>query len=184
MQTTEKIYDADAYISEFTATVLSCEADKKGYRVLLDRTAFFPEEGGQKADKGTLDGLTVTDVQEEALLIYHYLTTPLAVGKLVQGKIDFEDRYRKMQNHTGEHIACGIIHALYGLDNVGFHLSNEDVTFDISGELNREQLNEVEDLANRAIYRNIPVMASYPTAEELKEMQYRAKLSLQTAYAS
>ena len=179
MQATKKLYDADAYIHEFTATVLACEKCGEVYRVLLDQTAFFPEEGGQKADKGTLDGITVQDVQERKHFIYHILPSPLSAGSVVQGRIDFTDRYRKMQNHTGEHIVCGIIHALYGFDNVGFHLNDEEVTFDISGELTRDQLNEIERLANEAVYRNIPITATYPSAEELSSIQYRAKLNLE-----
>ena len=180
MQPTEKLYDKDAYITEFTATVLSCEEYKGGYRAVLDKTAFFPEEGGQRADKGTLAGIPVTDVQIKGDVIYHSLPSPLPLGENVTGMLDFPDRYRKMQNHTGEHIACGIIHALYGFDNVGFHLNDEEVTFDISGELTREDLNRVEILANEAIYHNLPVFATYPTAEELSTMQYRAKLDLTT----
>lgn len=178
MQATKKLYDDDAYLCEFTATVLSCEETKKGYAVLLDQTAFFPEEGGQKADGGLLGDVAVTDVQLKDGLIYHYCAAPLAVGETVTGRIDFPERYRKMQNHTGEHIACGIIHTLFGFDNVGFHLSRDDVTFDVSGELNREDLNRVEDLANAAIYQNIPVKVFYPTSEERKSMTYRAKLDL------
>lgn len=178
MKPTKKLYDEDAYLTEFTATVLSCEECKQGYCVLLDQTAFFPEEGGQKADKGILSGIPVADVKIKEAFIYHYLPSPLDIGATVEGKIDFPDRYRKMQNHTGEHIVSGIIHALYGFDNVGFHLGDDDVTFDFSGELTREQLNHVEDLANQAIYRSIPITAYYPSAEGLKDLHYRAKLSI------
>ncbi len=178
MNPTKKLYDENAYLTEFTATVLSCEECKQGYRVLLDQTAFFPEEGGQKADKGSLAGIPVADVKIKGSFIYHHLPAPLDVGATVEGNIDFPDRYRKMQNHTGEHIVSGIIHALYGFDNVGFHLGDDDVTFDFSGELTREQLNHVEDLANQAIYRSIPITAYYPSAEELNSLNYRAKLDL------
>lgn len=178
MEPTEKLYDKDAYITEFTATVLSCEECKNGYRVLLDRTAFFPEEGGQKADKGTLDGVPVADVQIKGHAIYHFLPCSIPVGKEVCGVIDFPDRFRKMQNHTGEHILSGIIHALFGFDNVGFHLGDDDVTFDVSGELSREQLNQVETLANEAVYRCISVEACYPSPTDLAKMNYRAKLDL------
>ncbi len=179
MQETKKLYDDDAYLTDFTATVLACEAYKNGYCIVLDQTAFFPEEGGQKADKGTLGGIPVTDVQIKENVIFHYLSSPLTAGDTVDGIIDFPDRYRKMQNHTGEHIVSGIIHSLFAFDNVGFHLSDTEVTFDVSGELSREQLNLVENLANQAIYRCIPVFAYYPEAEDLKKMEYRAKLSLQ-----
>ncbi len=175
---TKKYYDTDAYATEFDAIVLSCEKTKKGYAVVLDGTLFFPEEGGQKADGGTINGITVTDVQIENETILHYTPEPFNIGDTVHGKIDFALRYHKMQNHTGEHIVCGLFHSLYGLDNVGFHLGSEDVTLDLSGELTREDLNRVEELANDVIYQNIEILAEYPSAEKLKLMNYRAKLDL------
>ncbi len=175
---TKKYYDNDAYATEFDATVLSCTEEKKGYRVVLDGTLFFPEEGGQKADTGTIDGIAVSDVRIKDGEIYHFLPSPLEVGQTVHGKIDFDARYHKMQNHTGEHIVCGFFHALYGLDNVGFHLGSEDVTLDLSGELTREDLDRVEELANEVIYKNIEVIAKYPSAEELASLDYRSKLEL------
>lgn len=175
---TVKYYDSDAYQTAFDATVLSCEAYKDGYAVTLDGTLFFPEEGGQRSDTGTLGGTEVFDAQIKDGVIYHMTREPLAVGKTVHGEIDFEERYHKMQNHTGEHIVSGIVHSLYGLDNVGFHLGSEDVTLDFSGELTRADLDKVEDLANEAIYRNLPITAKYPSADVLKGLNYRSKLDL------
>ena len=175
---TVKYYDDDAYATEFRATVLSCEKEENGYAVTLDGTLFFPEEGGQKSDTGMLDGVRVKDARLKDGIIYHITDAPVKVGSCVQGKIDFAERYHKMQNHTGEHIVSGIIHSLYGFENVGFHLGSEDVTLDFSGVLSREQLDHVEELANEAIYRNLPIFAEYPSADKLKEMQYRSKLDL------
>ncbi len=175
---TKKYYDEDAYRTHFEATVLSSEPMERGYAVTLDGTLFFPEEGGQTADTGTLGSARVLDARLKDGVIYHITDAPLPVGERVVGEIDFADRYHKMQNHTGEHIVSGIVHRLYGLENVGFHLGSEDVTLDFSGELTREQLNRVEELANEAIYRNLAITARYPSAEELKSLSYRAKLDL------
>ena len=175
---TLKYYDTDAYQTEFDATVRACEPAKNGYAVLLDGTLFFPEEGGQKADKGTLGEQEVLDVQIKGDEIYHIVASPLSVGEQVHGKIDFATRYHKMQNHTGEHIVCGLVHSLYGFDNVGFHLGSEDVTLDLSGVLSREDLDRIEELANEVIYRNLPITARYPSADDLATMNYRAKLDL------
>ncbi len=175
---TKKYYDDDAYATEFDATVLSCEKAKEGYAVILDGTLFFPEEGGQKADRGTLNEVVVADVQINNGTIFHYTEKPFEIGETVHGKIDFALRYHKMQNHTGEHIVCGLFHSLYGLDNVGFHLGSEDVTLDLSGELTREELDRVEDLANEIIYQNIEIFAEYPAADVLEHLNYRAKLDL------
>lgn len=175
---TVKLYYTDAYIREFTATVSEVSAASCGYRIVLDKTAFFPEEGGQSADTGYLDTAQVLDVREEDNTIYHYTDNPLKVGDTVFGRIDFDDRFAKMQLHSAEHIISGIVHRLFGFDNVGFHLGDDEVTMDISGVLNREELDRVEMLANSVVFANMPVVAYFPTAEELKTLEYRSKLDL------
>ena len=175
---TRKLYYEDAYTQRFEATVLSCEEGKNGWLVVLDATAFFPEEGGQSADTGTLGSVRVTDVREKAGVITHHTDGPLPVGAAVTGVIDWPERFRKMQTHTGEHIVSGIMHARYGLENVGFHLGENGCTFDFNGELTREQIDEVERAANAAIWANLPVTARFPDPEELAVLPYRSKLDL------
>ncbi len=175
---TEKLYYNDAYIEEFCATVLSCETAEDLFDVVLDKTAFFPEEGGQYSDRGTLGTANVIDVKEKCGVIHHYIDSPIEIGEIVNGKIDFCERYEKMQCHTGEHIISGLIHKYYGLENVGFHLGKEDVTMDISAPLTRDDLDNIERLANEVIYKNIEVTTIFPTSSELSEMNYRSKLEL------
>lgn len=169
---TEKLYDSNSHLKEFLATVLSC--DNKV--AVLDKTAFFPEGGGQTADTGLLDGIRVLDVQEKDGNIYHYLEKDLEVGKTVKGTLNWEERFDKMQNHSGEHIISGIVHSLYGYDNVGFHLSDSEMTMDFDGILTREQLLKVETLANEVVWRNAKFNCYYP--ENLKSLEYRSKLDL------
>ncbi len=178
---TKRLYEQDSFCREFTATVLFCEPCDGHYAVVLDRTAFFPEGGGQTADVGTLDGVEVLDVQMRDGEIKHTLAAPLTVGSVVDGVLDWDTRFLKMQKHTGEHIVCGIIHRLYGYENVGFHLGSEDVTLDLNGELTREQLDEIEELANRAVADNLTVTAVYPSADELAAMDYRSKKDIDGA---
>lgn len=177
MQKTVRLFDKDSYIQTFDATVLSCEQYESGFAVVLDQTAFFPEEGGQSADSGSLDGARVLDVQEKEGVIVHYTDAPLEIGVRVRGQLDFETRYQKMQIHSGEHIISGLMHRKYGYSNVGFHLGGE-ITMDFDGELTREQLNEIEDEANRIIYENVAITAEYPSAEVLAATMYRSKLDL------
>ncbi len=176
---TEKLYYKDAYMKDFTAKVVAVSESCGKYLTELDRTAFFPNEGGQYADKGDIDGFKVYDVIENDGVIYHLLEEKLQIGKTVSCRIDFDDRYDKMQNHTGEHIVSGIIHKLFGLDNVGFHLGGEDVTLDINAPLNRDDLARVELLANEVVYENIKVECIFPDKEELKRLVYRSKLDLE-----
>lgn len=174
---TEKLYDKDSHIKEFSATVLNCRKSGDNYAVILNKTAFFPEGGGQESDRGNIGGAAVLDVQIIDNEIIHFTDTPLEIGKEYACRLDWERRFRNMQNHSGEHIVSGLTHKLYGLNNVGFHLGAE-MTVDFDGFLSREQLSEIERLANKAVWENLPVRAYYPDDNELKKLDYRSKLEL------
>lgn len=176
---TEKLYELDSYIRSFTAVVGECLPHNDGYAVRLSRTAFFPEGGGQAADPGLLGGVAVTDVQIVDGEIWHYVSAPLTVGVEVEGVLDWQTRFSRMRHHTAEHIVCGIAHRWHGLENVGFHLGSEDVTLDLDGELTREQIDAIEDEANRVVAANVAVTATIPTAEELEKSIYRSKKELE-----
>ena len=174
---TVKLYYDDAYIKEFSAKVLSVTECDGGFDVVLDRTAFFPEEGGQSSDRGYIDSGFVSHVYEEGGVVHH-ITDKAPLGKDVTATLLFDERFEKMQQHTTEHILCGIIHKLFGFDNVGFHLGEGEVTFDVNGVMTREMLDEAERLANEAVFSNLDVTAYFPSAEELKNIDSRAKLEL------
>ena len=180
---TIRLYDADAYQTEFEATVLACEEvekkDGRVYQVWLDQTLFFPEEGGQSPDMGTIDGVEVLDVQIKNDVITHTLAAPLTVGATVKGVVDWKHRFYNMQQHSGEHIFSGIVHKKFGYDNVGFHLSDSIVTMDFNGVITPEEITEIEEKVNQAIIENIPVEVSYPSKEELKELDYRSKIEIE-----
>lgn len=182
---TERLYDRDSHKKEFEARVLSCEKKAEAgegqavYRVVLDRTAFFPEGGGQFGDVGWLDAAEVTDTREKDGVVFHETKEPLAVGSTVKGRLDFEVRFDRMQQHTGEHILSGLVHSLYGYDNVGFHLGAEITTLDFNGELTAEQVKDLELRANRAVFENVPVQVLYPSAEQLQKVDYRSKIEIQ-----
>ncbi|MDO4267395.1 MAG: alanyl-tRNA editing protein [Eubacteriales bacterium] len=174
---TEKLFYQDSHLREFTAVVISCEWNEKKqcYEVILDRTAFFPEGGGQYADGGVLDGMKVEDVRERGGEILHLLKKPLEPGRAVKGRIDYEERFSRMQQHSGEHIVSGLVHRHFGYDNVGFHLGQELVTMDFNGSLTGEQLMQVELEANQAVAANLEIQVSYPDEEELAALDYRSK---------
>ena len=184
---TEKLFYRDSHLTEFEAKVLSCEpvnpdilpGHSGEYAAELDRTAFFPEGGGQYADTGVLGGVRVTDVQEKDGRILHLLEGPLEPGTCVSGRIDWEERFMKMQQHSGEHIVSGLVHSAFGYNNVGFHLGSEDCTMDFDGELSKEQLVHIEQEANRAVWKNLKIQALYPSAEELARMEYRSKIEIE-----
>lgn len=175
----ERLYEADPYIREFDARVVACEQVKDHYRILLDRTAFFPEGGGQPGDRGMIGEALIKDTHEKDGMIWHYSDSRLNVGSEVHGKIDWDFRFSNMQNHAGEHIVSGLIHGKYGYDNVGFHMGSEAVTLDINGELTKEQVKEIEKEANAAIEANIPIQVFIPEKRVLEQMEYRSKKELE-----
>lgn len=175
---TVKLFYHDSHMREFEATVLSCEEYKEQYKVVLDQTAFFPEGGGQYADTGVLNQVNVLDVHEKNGVIYHTTDAPLEAGEHVSGKINWDERFEKMQQHTGEHIISGLVNVKFGYNNVGFHLGSDYCTMDFDGPITKEELKEIELLANQAVFQNIEIQVSYPSKEELREMDYRSKIEI------
>ena len=175
---TRKLYYEDCHLTSFTARVHSCQETDKGWQIVLNATAFYPEGGGQACDLGTLGGVRVKDVREKGEAVVHLCDGPLIVGAEVQGVIDYERRFDLMQQHTGEHIVSGIIHEWFGYHNVGFHMGAELVTIDFDGPIAPEDLPRIEAAANRAVWQNLPMHIWYPSEEELPTVGYRSKRAL------
>lgn len=175
---TRKLYYEDPHMDCFSAMVLGCEQTKNGYEVVLDATAFYPEGGGQAADTGTLGGVRVLDTHEREGCVVHYCDGPLTVGQKVEGTIDYELRFRRMQQHTGEHIVSGILYRRYGCQNAGFHMGSQLITIDVDHVVPPEDLPDIEREANEAVWQNIAVHCSYPEPEQLQTMFYRSKKAL------
>ncbi len=176
---TRKLYYEDQDLVEFSAKVLSCEKCDKGFLVTLDKTAFYPEGGGQACDTGVLGGAQVLDVQERGEEVVHLCHKALEVGAKVSGKIDYAKRFDLMQQHAGEHIVCGIAHRLYGCHNVGFHVGADTVTVDLDVFIPWEKLLEIEKMANQAVFDDVSLKCWFPTEEELPHVEYRTKKRLE-----
>ena len=175
---TRKLYYEDCHLREFTARVVSCEASQKGWEVVLDQTAFYPEGGGQACDIGTLGGVKVLDTRERGEEVIHLCDGPLEAGREVTGSIDWQRRFDLMQQHTGEHIVSGIIHRRFGYANVGFHVGADTVTIDFDGPIPADAVAEIEKEANEFLWRNVPVKCWVPSPEELPGVVYRTKRAL------
>ena len=191
---TNKIYEKDSFTKEYQTSVISCtKSNRKGYEnlyeVITNSTIFSPEGGGQKCDRGTFDDIKVIDVQELDGEIIHFLESPVEEKKEIVQRIDFELRFRRMQNHNAEHLICGLIHKKYGYENVGFHLSetydDEDnlvgieAIMDVDGPIDAKDLKTIEAEANRAISENVDVFSAFPSAEEAKNIPYRSKMEIE-----
>lgn len=178
MEEMNELFYRDEYAREFDAEVISCQKGKKGYEVVLSDTAFYPEGGGQPADRGTLGQVNVLDVKRRNGEILHITDAPLEPGMTVHGVLDWERRFDHMQQHSGEHILSGVVHAQFGYDNVGFHMNDEVVTVDFNGPITWEEAMELEDKVNAYIWTDAESRELYPSEEELKAMDYRSKIEL------
>ena len=184
MQPTERFYEADAYRTSASSVITAAlPLEGGGGRIALAGTVFYPEGGGQPADRGvlTLPGgasLAVTDVHEKEGVIWHRvdrLPPDAAPGVPVDQQIDWAWRFDKMQQHTGEHILSGTLHRLFGAENVGFHIGSEAVRMDTSVPISPEGLRQAETEANRFVWQDLPVRVLYPSPEQLAHMTYRSK---------
>lgn len=175
---TKKLYYVNPHLSRFTARVLSCEENGKGFEVILDETAFYPEGGGQAADTGTLEGVRVLDTRERDNSIIHLCDGPLTAGQTVEGVINYDLRFDRMQQHTGEHIVSGLINSRWGFHNTGFHMGTESTTIDFDGVIPTEELPILEARANEAVWQNLAVNCWTPSPEELPQVPYRTKRAL------
>lgn len=174
---TERIYDNNAYISEFKAEIISCEKSGKTFEVQLNKTAFFPEGGGQLGDKGKIGNANVLDTIERNGEIIHICDSE--VSGEVNCELNWDLRFSNMQQHSGEHIFSGFTHKLTGFDNVGFHMGENEVTVDFNGYISPETLVEIEKLTNTAICENRKINIIYPTRDELKNYNYRSKKEIE-----
>ena len=179
---TEKLFYEDVYQKTFEATVTECREGKNGHEIILDRTAFYPEGGGQPGDTGYLQigdqKVEITDTHEKDGEILHFCGQPLEVGSKVTGTIDWNRRFGLMQNHSGEHIVSGLVHSKFGYDNVGFHMGKDTVTIDFNGEFTVEDMWEFEKAANERVWANEKVEITSYTEEEAKSVEYRSKKEL------
>lgn len=184
MQTTLKIYDQDSHLTTCEATVLSCKFDeeRKAYAIILDRTVFFPEGGGQFADTGFINDIEIFDVQMKEDVILHYTSEDilqrLVPGTMVTCQINWNRRFDFMQQHSAEHILSGLVYRNFGYHNVGFHLGMTETTLDFDSPLTNEQLHWLEQEANKAIWQNIAFEITFPDADTLANLDYRSKKEL------
>lgn len=175
---TRKRYYEDSHLREFDARVLKCRQTDKGWEVVLDATAFYPEGGGQACDLGTLGDACVLHTREQGETVIHLCDRPLAAGETVHGVIDWARRFDQMQQHSGEHILSGLIHEAFGYHNVGFHVGETCMEVDFDGMLTAEAVAELERKANEAVWQDLPIRCWYPEPEALPTVGYRSKKAL------
>ena len=174
----DTLYYKDNYLMEFKTKVINCILENGDYKVVLEDTAFYPEGGGQNSDIGLINNIHVTDVQEKDGIIYHTVTEKIEIGTEVLCKVDFENRFSNMQHHTAEHIVSGLVCKKYNAENVGFHMGKDAITMDFNVLLNKQQIEEIEILANEAVFKNIEIKVTNYTKKQAQNLEYRSKKEL------
>lgn len=180
---TKKLYDLDSSVCNFQSKVLSIKENGGMIEIITEETAFFPEGGGQSSDRGMLGDFSVCDVQINDGVITHFShdiekVTSVKIGDIIFGAVDMKKRFSDMQQHSGEHIFSGVVHSLFGYDNVGFHLGEDNVTVDVGGVLTKEDILKIEQLANKAVCENREIRVFYPTQQQAQVLDYRSKIEI------
>lgn len=196
----KQLYDLEPYRKSAEVDVIYVEElsekdPQSGarFKVLTSETVFYPEGGGQPGDTGVFVDLKnnktyevldtrydfkASDTEEENPLIFHFLAEKISSDIPIRQEIDWERRFTHSQQHSTEHILAGLVHNKYGYMNVGFHLGKEYTTIDFDGPLSYQEMQEIVDQANTIVWQNNPIDIKVYTAEEAKNMDYRAKIEL------
>lgn len=172
----KKLYYENVYQSTFVATVTKSKDDY----IVLSETAFYPTGGGQPYDTGTINGKTVSNVEEVNGEIRHYISDSISVGSKVEGNIDWERRFDHMQQHAGQHILTAAFVELYGYETISFHLGSEKVTIDLNVDnISSNELEKVEELANKIILEQRKIETKWVSKEEVSQYPLRKTLSVE-----
>jgi alanyl-tRNA synthetase len=172
---TERLYLRDPYLTRFSARLVSMTELEGRPAAVLDRSAFYPEGGGQPADRGTLGSAAVLDVQERGGEVLHVLDRPLQAGE-VDGTVDWSRRFDHMQQHHGQHLISAAFERVHQAATTSFHLGERTCTIDLDCSISRldePALRAAEAAANETVWRDLPVQAREFGADERARLKLR-----------
>ena len=175
----EKLYysDPEAVLSE--SKVLEIRAGSQGREVILDRTIFYPEGGGQPCDLGTIGGSKVVAVSEEGRAVVHRIEgePSFSEGDTVALAIDAARRRDHSQQHSGQHLLSAVLEREYGIHTIGFHLGSGTSTIDVSCPgLDEARVEKIESKVEEFIVRNVPYIVHTCPPEDPSSFPVRKKL--------
>src|SRR4029079_2166428 len=155
---TQRLYRDDPYLLEFDARVFGSREPDGRPPVVLDRTAFYAESGGQPWDLGVLGGASVLGVVDSGDRILHVLDRPLDEGATVRGQVDAARRRDHREQHHGQHLLSrAFVEVTNASRTVSFHLGAEESTIDLDREVDERTVREAERRANEIIWEGRPV---------------------------
>jgi len=173
--TTKRLFYNTPYKTDFDATVMSSlQIDDTSWGIVLDQTLFYPESGGQPADKGMLDHIQVLNVYEDEETIIHVMPRALNKGETVHGTIDWNHRFDHMQQHSGQHVLSQCFSALRNGKTIGFHIGKYDSTIDIDcADISDEDIRNIENRANQIVMENRDISTSVIDKDQLDTSSVR-----------
>ena len=170
---TKRLYFENPYQTEFESAVRSITKRGEKYLVVLEESCFYPESGGQPADRGDINGIDVLDVFEEEGEVVHVLSKEIS-GKKARGKIEWERRFDHMQQHAGQHILSQCFHRLVKGKTVSFHLGENVSTLDIDiEEISERKRIKVEEMANKIVFENREIKTYFVPEEKIPDVPLR-----------
>jgi alanyl-tRNA synthetase len=170
----ERLYYTDPYLVEFDAVVREAVPMDDRWKIVLDRTAFYPTSGGQPFDVGTIGDANVLDVfEQDDGTIGHLVDREIETNSRVRGQVDWSRRFDHMQQHTGQHLLSAAFDREAGARTVSFHLGTSASTIDLDKELTAEQIIRVEDAANAIVWEDREICVSFATAHEAAKLPLR-----------
>lgn len=169
----QKLYFNDSYITEFLANIIEVIPYKDKHAILLDKSYFYPESGGQPSDLGIINGVEVEYVTEENGNVMHITQNQLSIGP-ANCKINWSHRFDNMQQHTGQHIISACFYKLFGGETSSFHIGKDSSTIEIDVEsFDSVMIEKIEALANSIVFNNITVSANIVDKETLSALPLR-----------
>ncbi|MBN2651776.1 MAG: alanyl-tRNA editing protein [Spirochaetales bacterium] len=165
---------------EFFAKVKKCTKIDNSFHIVLDKTCFYPEGGGQSGDRGIIENLQrthtieVIDTQRENKEIIHICDSPIEVGLKVIGKIDQIFRFDLMQQHTGQHLISAIFFREFKIQTKGVHFGAQVSTIDfITERIPDFMLIQAETLANLLVAKSLVIRTGSFSPQDAKKLKLR-----------
>lgn len=172
---TEKLYYQNQYQMEFHATPVSKHQTPRGWEIILDRSQFYPEGGGQPSDRGWIAGVPVVDLWKEGDDLVHLLDRDPGEGRLM-AKIDWAHRFDYMQQHSAQHLLSAVLFREFGIATLSVHLGEDDLSIEIeNSSLENKVLDRVDEIAQEMICRNLPLETTWVDEQEISRLDLRRK---------
>ncbi len=166
----------DAFLTELETEVIEVGRDRGRFFAVTADTIFYPEGGGQPADRGTMGKVDVIDVQKADGVVRHYLNGELPLGPAHQ-VLDWARRFDHMQQHTGQHLLTAVALGRFGWPTTAFHLGPvvSDIELDV-GSLGDDDLRRLEDAVAEEIRASRPVKIRNAQMDEMEALGVRSRL--------